>query len=113
MPHIRIQKRVIGIKTKNEAIRLEKNLLKELSQKIAHQEGHGFTWRMVVLKWASVVESDSYFEKQYNPAVIKDYIGMMNNWTKNWLDRPASELGRGDGREVLDQVLIEGRTKAF
>lgn len=113
MPHIRMQKRVTGIKTKNEAIRIEKNLLKELSQKIAHQEGHGFTWRMVVLKWASVVESDSYFEKQYNPAVIKDYIGMMNNWTKNWLDRPASELSRGDGREVLDQVLIEGRTKAF
>lgn len=113
MPHIRMQKRVTGIKTKNEAIRLEKNLLKELSQKIAHQEGHGFTWRMVVLKWASVVESDSYFEKKYNPAVIKDYIGMMNNWTKNWLDRPASELSRGDGREVLDQVLIEGRTKAF
>jgi integrase len=113
MPHIRLQKRVVGIRTKNEALRIEKNLLKELSQKIAHQEGHGFTWRMVVLKWASVVESDSYFEKQYNPAVIKDYIGMMNNWTKSWLDRPANELSRGDGREVLDQVLIEGKTKAF
>jgi integrase len=113
MPHIRMQKRVTGIKTKNEAIRVEKKLLKELSQKIAHQEGHGFTWRMVVLKWASVVESDSYFDKQYNPATIIDYVSMMNRWTKNWLDRPASEMSRGDGREVLDQVLIEGRTKAF
>lgn len=113
MPHIRLQKRVAGIRTKNEALRIEKNLLKELSQKIAHQEGHGFTWRMVVLKWASVVESEFYFDKQYNPATITDYIAMMNNWTKNWLDRPASEISRGDGREVLDQVLVQGRTKAF
>lgn len=113
MPHIRLQKRVVGIRTKNEALRIEKNLLKELSQKIAHLEGHGFTWRMVVLKWASVVESEFYFDKQYNPATITDYIAMMNNWTKNWLDRPASEISRGDGREVLDQVLVQGRTKAF
>jgi integrase len=113
MPHIRLQKRVAGIRTKNEALRIEKNLLKELSQKIAHQEGHGFTWRMVVLKWASVVESEFYFDKQYNPSTITDYIAMMNNWTKNWLDRPASEISRGDGREVLDQVLVQGRTKAF
>jgi integrase len=113
MPHIRLQKRVVGIRTKNEALRIEKNLIKELSQKIAHQEGHGFTWRMVVLKWASVVESEFYFDKQYNPATITDYIAMMNNWTKNWLDRPASEISRGDGREVLDQVLVQGRTKAF
>jgi integrase len=113
MPHIRLQKRVVGIRTKNEALRVEKNLIKELSQKIAHQEGHGFTWRMVVLKWASVVESEFYFDKQYNPATITDYIAMMNNWTTNWLDRPASEISRGDGREVLDQVLVQGRTKAF
>lgn len=113
MPHIRMQKRVTGIKTKNEAIRMEKNLVKELSLKIAHQEGHGFTWRMVVLKWASMVESENYFDKEYNPAVIKDYVAMMNNWTKNWLDRPANEMSRGDGRDVLDQVLVQGRTKAF
>jgi len=113
LPHIRLQKRVKGIKTKNEALRIERNLIKEISLKIAHQEGHGFTWRMVVLKWASVVESEFYFERKYNPAVVKDYVSMMNNWTTRWLDLPASEIGRGEGREVFDQVLVLGRTKAF
>ncbi len=26
---------------------------KELSLKIAHQEGHGFTWRMIINQWAA------------------------------------------------------------
>lgn len=113
MPHLRFQKRVRGIKTKTEAQRIEKNLIKELALKVAHSEGHGFTWRMVVDKWASFVESPYCMDRKYNPSTIKDYVSMMRTWTKDWLDIPASVLSRGDGREVLDQVLLSGRTKAF
>jgi len=113
MPHLRFQKRINGIRTMTEAQRVEKNLLKELTMKVAHGEGHGFTWRMVVDKWATFVESPYYMDRKYNPSTVKDYISMMHTWTKNWLDIPASEISRGDGREVLDQVLKSGRTKAF
>jgi integrase len=113
MPHLRFQKRINGIKTKTEAQRVEKNLLKELSQKVAHSEGHGFTWRMIVDKWASFVESPYYMDRRYNPSTVRDYISMMHIWTKSWLDLPASEITRGDGREVLDRVLQKGRSKAF
>lgn len=113
MPHIRLQKRIKGIKSKAEAVRKERNLLRDLSHKVAQREGHGMTWRMVVSKWASTVSDESYLDKKYNSATIKDYISMMNNWTKNWLDRPAIEITRGDGREVLNTVIEEGRTKSF
>ncbi len=113
MPHLRFQKRIRGIKTITEAQRVEKNLLKELTMKVAHSEGHGFTWRMVVDKWASFVDSPHYMDRRYNPSTVRDYIAMMQTWTKDWLDRPASELSRGDGREVLDWVLRQGRSKAF
>ncbi|MBT7611577.1 MAG: site-specific integrase [Bacteriovoracaceae bacterium] len=113
MPHIRLQKRLKGIKTKAEAVRKERNLLRDLSHKIAQHEGHGMTWRMIVSKWSSTVCEENYLDKTYNPSTIKDYISMMHNWTKNWLDRPAVELTRGEGREVLNSVINEGRTKAF
>lgn len=113
MPHVRFQKRINGIRTQTEAIRVEKTVVKELSMKIAHTEGHGFTWRMVVDQWASFVESPLFMDRQYNPATITDYVSMMQTWTKDWLDRPASEISRGDGREVLDRVLVQGRSKAF
>lgn len=113
MPHVRFQKRVSGIRTQTEAMRVEKTVVKELSMKIAHTEGHGFTWRMVVDQWASFVESPLFLDRQYNPATITDYVSMMQTWTKDWLDRPAAEISRGDGREVLDRVLVQGRSKAF
>ncbi|HXH74687.1 MAG TPA: tyrosine-type recombinase/integrase [Bacteriovoracaceae bacterium] len=113
MPHVRLQKRVKGIRTHTEALRVEKGLVKDLSMKIAHQEGHGFTWRMVVDQWASFVESPLFMDRQYNPSTIVDYVSMRHTWTKDWLDSPAAEISRGDGREVLDRVLVQGRSKAF
>jgi integrase len=52
-------------------------------------------------------------DRKYNPATVSDYVSMMHTWTKDWLDKPAAEISRGDGREVLDRVLAQGRTKAF
>lgn len=68
---------------------------------------------MIVTKWASTVSEESYIDKKFNPSTIKDYVSMMNNWTSSWLDRLASEITRGEGREVLDSVLMEGKIKSF
>jgi hypothetical protein len=111
MPHVRFQKRARGIRTQTEAMRIEKTLMKELPMKIAHTEGHGFTWRMVVDQWASFVESPLFMDRQYNPSTIVDYVSVMRTWTKKWLDRPAAEISRGDGREVLDRVLVQGEVE--
>ena len=112
MPHIRFQKRVKGLKSKAEADRKEKSLLKELSMKVAQQEGHGFTWRMVIEKWVTTVRSPGYSYKSYSPDVINEYYSMMYRWTEEWLNVPASEINRGDGRKVLDSVIAIGRSKA-
>ncbi len=112
MPHIRFQKRVKGLKSRAEADRKEKSLFKELTMKVAQQEGHGFTWKMVIEKWVSAVRSPQYTYKTYSPDVISDYYSMMYRWTNEWLNIPASELNRGDGRKVLDSVLTCGRSKA-
>ena len=113
MPHIRFQKRIRGLKSKAEAMRKEKRLIQELSQKVAQEEGHGLTWRMVITKWATTVASSSYIDKSYNPITIRDYVTMLHKWTKEWLDKPATQITKGDGREVLDRVIEEGRSKAF
>ena len=114
MPHIRLQKRVVGLKSRAEAMRKEKALIKELSLKVAYEEGHGFTWRMIIDRWAAQAASSSHLTgKEYNPVTIRDYISMLQNWTLDWLDRPALEITRGEGREVLDRVVEEGRSKAF
>ncbi len=113
MPHIRHQKRIRGLRSNAEATRKEKNLIKELSLKVAQQEGHGLTWRMVINQWAASAASPSLSGKNYNPVTIRDYVAMLFKWTKDWIDHPAAEITRGEGREVLERVLEEGRSKAF
>lgn len=41
------------------------------------------------------------------------YFSMLHRWTIDWLDRPTSEITRGDGKEVLERIIEEGRSKAF
>jgi integrase len=113
MPHIRLQKRIKGLDSKAEAMRKERALIKELSSKVAQREGHGLTWRMIVLRWAETVSEEGYQYKSYNPATIKDHVSMMLTWTSDWLDRPASKITRGEGRQVLDSILNEDRSKSF
>lgn len=97
----------------SEAIRKERVLIKEINSKVAQKEGHGLTWRMVVSKWQSFASDSQFIDRAYNPATIKDYVAMMSNWTGSWLDRPASEITKGEGREVLNAVIENGRSKSF
>lgn len=113
MPHIRFQKRLKGIKTKSEATRKERMVIRGLHTMISIKEGHGLTWRMIVHRWKSYALETPFLDRPYNPATISDYFSMMNNWTKDWLDKPASELTKGDGREVLNKVIDLGKSKAF
>lgn len=113
IPGIRFQKRLRGVESKAEAQRKEKKLIQDLSIKVAEKEGHGLTWRLVIKKWATTVASSSYIDKSYNPATIRDYISMLHTWTSEWLDVSASKISRGEGREVLNRVIEEGRSKAF
>ena len=105
MPNIRFQKRIKGVRTKAEAYRKEKSLVRDLNQKISLKEGHGLSWRSIVSRWSYYANNSPFLDRPYNPATIKDYVAMMSNWTGGWLDRPASDLTRGDGREVLESAI--------
>ncbi len=113
LPHIRKQKRVVGLGSRAEAIRKEKKLIKEISLKVAREEGYGLTWRMVIYKWESYAKESLFLDKKYDEATIRDYVSMMFNWTNSWLDRPASTITRGDGRDVLFSTVDKGRSRAF
>lgn len=113
MPNIRFQKRLKGIGSKSEAYRIEKKLIKDLTLKISNEEGHGFSWRLIISKWANYALEGRFLDKDYDLATIKDYVAMMFNWTEAWLDRPAAKLTIGDGREVIDLAIEKNMSRAF
>ncbi|HLD99948.1 MAG TPA: tyrosine-type recombinase/integrase [Bdellovibrionota bacterium] len=95
----RVQKRINGIETEREAVAVEKKLLRELSTELERLESQGLTWEEVIDRW--VRHQELYPTKKYAVSTLQDYESITKKWTQPWLNRVASELNRGDGRDVL------------
>lgn len=110
-PTIRLQKRVKGFKTEKAAQSEEKKLLSELSKQLARIEAQGANWEQVIDKWE--YDKLTYKMSDYVETTIVDYANMLRNWTKIWFGRQASELNRGDGRDILRFAQEAGKPANF
>lgn len=108
---VRVQKRVNGIESEKAALVLEKRLLRELSDKLTKIETTGMTWKEVIERW--VRHQELYPSGRYVSTTIMDYAAVLKRWTAPWLNRPAAELNRADGREILLQAQEEGKQHSF
>jgi integrase len=106
----RVQRRINGLASEREARTEEKRLLRELSEELTRLESQGLTWEEVVERW--VRQQELYPTKRYAVSTILDYEAMLRKWTKPWLKRVASELNRGDGRDILRQTADADKSVA-
>jgi len=107
----RVQKRVNGLTSEREANAEEKRLIRELSEQITRLEAQGLSWGDVVDRW--VAQQELFPTRQYAVATVPDHAALMRNWTTPWLKRSASELNRGDGREIDRLAEAAGKNGAF
>ncbi len=107
----RLQKRVNGISSEKEARTLEKRLLRELTEQLSNIESKGLKWSEVIDRWEA--RQQVFPSKRYAATTIQDHASLLRNWTKLWLDRVASELNRGDGREIDRMADEEGKCARF
>ena len=111
-PTLRVQRRLTQLKSEREAHTEEKRLVKEAASALAKLEGRGLTWAEVIGRWELAMRRDgAYFN--YQPTTIKDHVSTLTRWTAAWLDRPASRLTRGDGRDALRNMESEGKSRNF
>jgi integrase len=108
---IRVQKRINDIASEREAKSEEKRVLRELSEQINTLEAKGVRWIEVVERWAR--QQELYPTKRLALTTVQDYEALLKNWTKPWLEKCASELNRGDGREVFRHAEDAGRGARF
>ena len=108
---VRVQKRVNGLKSEREAIAEEKRLIRELSDQVTKLESKGLRWGDVIERW--VRQQELYPTGRYAATTLEDHHALMKNWTKPWLERMASELNRGDGREIDRAAQEAGKCSGF
>ncbi len=102
---IREQKRVTGLKTKEEAEKTFNREYQHACLRLARRENEGLTWEEVVEKWE--LHYRVFPSQKLKPDTIRDYVARANNWTKFWLKKPASSLGFADGFEVFSLARSE------
>lgn len=110
-PSIRLQRRGAGFETQREAEKEERRLALDLTAQIARLEAKGCSWGSIIDRWESYQQL--YPSRRYSPHTIQDYAQLLRNWTKPWLDRPASDLNRGDGRAILHAADLEEKSARF
>ena len=107
-PKIRVQKLLIGFPTQAKAEQEDKKQLIECAKKLERLEKQGSTWEDVIDRWEK--DKKEHPSNDYVATTIADHAALLRNCTSAWLPRLASELNRGDGREVLREVEKAGKT---
>jgi integrase len=88
----------------------EKKLIKGLTAKIAKREGNETEWSVVVSRWEQMVIDDGH--RILSPVTLKDGLSTLRRWTENWLQRPAAQINRADGREVFRLMEAAGKSQS-
>lgn len=110
-PRARLQRRVLGFESEKDALAEERKLLRELTEELRRIEDQGLLWSEVVDRWEDRQRVQP--TRAYAATTIVDHAALLRNWTEIWLNRVASDLNRGDGREI-DRMLQEaGKSSAF
>ncbi|MBP9680560.1 MAG: site-specific integrase [Bacteriovorax sp.] len=104
-PALRAQRNFSGIESKAAALRIEKQLIAEASKDLGIQSGLGMPWKTLFEKW----EKDSYAGLGRNLSVttIQDISTTVKKWTMSWMDKPADELTRADGKEIIKAMELQ------
>jgi integrase len=114
-PKLRLQRRVKGLRSLNAASSEEKRLIADLNKEVTRLESKGARWEEVIDRWQSHKLTyrlrDAVSES--SETTINDYAQLLKNWTKHWFGRPAQDLNRADGREVLQFAREAGNSTNF
>jgi integrase len=110
-PKLRVQKTVSDLESLSQARREENRINLELGKKLLELEGKAHSWEYVINRWKSNAESGLLGE--YSASTIMDHVASLYNWTGSWLQLPASELGKANGREFVKRMLDAEKSVSF
>jgi hypothetical protein len=97
-PLIRKQKTVSDIETRAAARRIEKQVVAELSTELALEQNQGVSCEKVIDRWER--DAKAGVLRKYDPSTITDTVAGLRKWTVEWLQNPAENLTRANGRDI-------------
>ncbi|HLE12340.1 MAG TPA: site-specific integrase [Bacteriovoracaceae bacterium] len=109
--HRRVQKYAHHLESEAEARREEKKLIRDASFEVQKIDGLGLDWNDVVNLWWAEVKA-GYLGK-ITERSAESYMSIIHKWTVHWMKRPAAEIGRADGRILIQKLEAAGLSKTY
>lgn len=103
---VRVQRSKSGIESLAEARREEKKLTKRVFELVARIEAKGITWKELIHRW-EICARNGLAGKIYSRATLMDHVNTLYNHTDSWFDKRVRDLGRSDGRYVINNLISE------
>lgn len=105
---LRLQRKRTQIETLKEAQKIEKKLFKAVIEEVAKLEGRGLTWGEIVDRWEIKAKVGHLGDRFQDAQLRNAHFNRLNRYTKRWWKRRASDLTKGDGRQVLNEAKENG-----
>ena len=108
---VRIQKRVINLKTESEAKREELKLIRACEREILEKESLGSRWSWILQEWSNYLATEK--RETLNEVTRGDYLGALEKHTGHWNQRQAASITKADVREVINQMEASGASTSY
>lgn len=103
---IRVQKKKSGIESLAEARREEKKLTRLVFEKVTRIEAKGLTWKEIIHRW-EIYSKNGLAGRQLPRHAIIIHVNTLYLHTGTWLEKRVKDLGRSDGRYVINTLLSD------
>ena len=111
-PLLRVQRRKRNIQSMREAAKEEIRMTKDSLMELGALEEKGNTWERIIELWYyDQIQNGS--DRYANKFTIEDYHKMLRRYTADWFKRRPQELTRGDGKRVLENLYVLGKSKSY
>jgi len=104
---IRVQKKLYDIQSRSAALKDEKRLIKEVTEKVLKLEGKGLLWKEVLYRW-ELAAKKGLVSSNLNYHSTLDHVNRLTKYTSSWLNKTASDISRSDGRNLLNHAKMNG-----
>lgn len=109
---IRVQRQKKCIRTKAEAVQIEKELLRDVAEEVGRLEGSGVPWKDLIEKWEMAHRLNAPGTRLLMKTTIWDNVAVLRRYTQSWLNRKCQDIKPGDVKKIFTEMEVGGYSRS-
>ena len=95
------------IKSFSEAQKIERKLIAQTERALLEKEHQCAKWETLIKEWQEATLKGDIFTRELTQGTVKDYVRLLTDHTKNWLNLPTTEITKAMAWQAMDAIERE------